>query len=226
MKTAILIVLSTLALASTAQAARMEMPVDVGFGPAAHLISGAVFDDQPIHWGLKFSVAAVLDQRTIQRHSNKIPRNYRKMAKGLEEVRITPSIFIPDTLFISPKVKNTGMYGLTWEPIKLSIPLVGKPSSVFRARLTGAVLATVAFVHSDVLPNTLFARPGVGLGLDAQLRITRSFFVSLGWTSGVYVPQELGGFGLGSFEEMSGSMWHIGQGWVKLHVRFPYTVSI
>lgn len=215
-----------LAFASTAHAARIEVPVDVGFGPAAHLISGAVFDDQPIHWGLKFSLAAVLDKRTIQRHSGKLPASYRKMAQGLEEARITPSIFIPDTIFISPKVKNTGLYGLTWEPIGLSIPLVGKPSSAFHARFSGTLLATLAFLHSDVLPNTFFARPGVGLGVDAEVRITRSFFVSLGWTSGLYIPQQLGKFGIGSLEELGGSMWHIGQGWVKLHVRFPYTVSM
>lgn len=226
MRLAFLIVFPALAFTSTARAARVEVPVDVGVGPAAHFISGAVFEDQPMHWGLKLSLAAVFDQRTIQRHSRRLPAGYRKMAQGLDEARISPSIFIPDTLFISPKTKNTGLYGATWEPVGLAVPLVGDPSSVFRARFTGALLATVAFLHSDVLPNTLFIRPGVGLGVDAEVRFSRAFLISLGWTSGFYVPQQLGSFGVGSFDELGGSMWHVGQAWLKFHVRFPYSVSM
>lgn len=221
-----MLLLTTFLCVSQARAERVTLPLDVGVGPAVHLITGKVFEDQPLHYGLKISLEAILDKRFIQRHSRKLPANYRQMARSMDEARITPSIFIPDTLFISPKIKDTGLYGVTWEPLAMNIPLVGDPKSAFRLRLNATLLATLAYLHSDTLPDTFFARPGVGLGASAEFKITKSFLISLGWTSGLYIPQQLGSFAMGSLEELDGAMWHFGQGWLKFHVRFPYTTNI
>lgn len=214
-----------LCAARSAEAARVTVPVDVGAGPAVHLLNGRVFDDQPLHFGLKFSVQAIIDKRTIQRNNNRIPKDYRKAALALDEARISPSIFIPDTLFISPKVRNTGLYGVSWTPVGMDLPLFGKPGDVIRAGLSGELLLTAAFLHSDVLPTTFFLRPGAGVGAHIELQFTKTFLMSVGWTSGFYVPQELGGFGLGNLDALDHSIWHVGQGWLKFHVRFPYTTS-
>ena len=53
------ILLALLLLSAPAFAASYTVPIDVGIGPAAYVISGPVFDDQPIHFGLKFNVDAV-----------------------------------------------------------------------------------------------------------------------------------------------------------------------
>ena len=40
----------------------------------------------------------------------------------------------------------------------------------------------------------------------------------------MYVPQELGGFGV--VNPLEESIWHIGQAFLKFHVRFPVEVAL
>jgi len=219
-------------LALPALAEPITVPVDVGVGPAAYVINGPVFDDQPIHTGLKLSVQAIIDQATIRAHQDRIPPSYRQQALRMREVRYTPSIFIPDTLIISPKIRNTGIYGVTWRPLSIGLPVIDEDS--VRLRLAAGLLLTYAFLYSDLpeIPTTHFLRPGIDLGAELEIAITPSFLVSLGWSSGFYVPQGLGTFGLGAFGErqdwdaLRQTLWHFGQGFVKLHFRFPYTADL
>lgn len=97
-----LLLLCALLVPAAASAQRVTVPVDVGVGPAAFAFFGPVFDDQPIHTGLKLSVEAVLDKEWLKKNQRRVPPRYRKYAKSLDEVRISPSILIPDALIISP----------------------------------------------------------------------------------------------------------------------------
>lgn len=217
-----LLIAATLPLAARSASAReYTVPVDVGIGPAAYLITGPVGDDQTAHYGMKFNVEAVIDKEWIRKNPNAVPKKYRKQAKQVAEIRFSPSIFIPDAFFISPKTENTGIYGVTWRPVGLNLNLLRAGPLRFRAG--GALLLTYAYVDSDVFDDTHFARPGLDLGAELELAFGRSFLVSGGWSSGVYVPQELGGFGFGE-RPSEDSIWHVGQAFLKLHVRFPYTV--
>ena len=106
------------ALCQTAHSAKVTVPVDIGVGPATHMITGPVQEDQLLHTGLKVSVQAIIDKKTIKKNKKRIPKRYRSYAKKMNEVRFSPSIFIPDTLFISPKgTRNTGMMGIAWQPV-------------------------------------------------------------------------------------------------------------
>jgi hypothetical protein len=150
----------------------------------------------------------------------------------MNEVRISPSIFIPNALIISPKLQQTGIYGITWRPISLGLTLVD--ADPVRLQVGAGLLLTYAYLYSDLkaLPNTHFIRPGLGLGAELEIALSRSFLVSFGWDSGFYVPQGLGKFGLGAFGEkqdyqaLRQTLWHFGQGFVKLHVRFPYSTNL
>jgi hypothetical protein len=215
--TALLVLAPLRALAS-----RVTVPVDVGVGPAAYFITGPLQDDQLVHLGLELDVEAVIDREWVRENPNAIPRRYRKMAKDITEVRISPSIFIPDALFISPKLRNTGMFGATWRPLALAQPI---GSGAVRLRLGAGLLLTYAFIYSDLatLPTTHFLRPGADLMAEVELKVTDSFLVSFGWASGFYIPQKLGSLGFGALEE---SIWHVGQGFLQLHFRFPYTTNI
>jgi hypothetical protein len=227
-----LFMLAACLAASPARAESITVPADVGIGPAAYLISGKVADDQPLHFGLKFSVQAIIDQATIQAHKDRIPASYRKQAMHMSEIRISPSIFIPDSFFISPKIQHTGIYGVTWRPLSLGVPLID--TGAFRFRLSAGLLLTYAFLYSDLpeLPNTHFLRPGLDVGADIEIAFSRSFLISLGWYSGFYVPQGFGTFGMGPLGDKATSdnlrqtMWHFGQAFLKLHFRFPYTTSL
>lgn len=215
----LLLVASVLFAGPTLAARRgVEVPVDVGIGPAFYLISGPVFDDQPVHFGLKIDVAAVIDQAWIRRNQRNIPKQYRGVSKNVKEVRISPSIFIPDALIISPKIRNTGLYGVTWRPLSLSQSF-GSQSAKFS--LGAGLLLTYAFLHSDVLPTTHFIRPGLDLKAEVELALSKQFLISFGWASGFYIPQRLGSLGWGPLSE---SMWHFGQAFLQLHFRFPYEV--
>ncbi|MCK8503056.1 hypothetical protein OWM54_29295 [Myxococcus sp. MISCRS1] len=204
-----------------AAARNVTVPVDVGVGPAAFLFFGPVFDDQPIHTGLKLSVEAVLDKDWLKKNQRAIPSRYRKYAKSVDEVRISPSIFIPDSLIISPKVRDTGMYGVTWKPLGLGLPLTSGP---VRLAVGGGVLLTYAYLHSDTLADTHFVRPGAELGVDLELQLSKSFLISLGWESALYVPQELGGLGLP--DRVRDGIFHVGQAYLQFHVRFPYSTRL
>src|SRR6476619_4425288 len=116
----------TIALLVTggARAGEVTVPADVGVGPAFYVITGEVARDQPVHFGLKLSVQAIIDQATIRQHQDRIPLRYRKQALRMKEVRYSPSILIPDSIIISPAIGHTSIYGVTWRPISLSVPLV------------------------------------------------------------------------------------------------------
>jgi hypothetical protein len=229
--------LLVLFLAPTARAAGMgfEVPVDVGIGPAGYVFWGPVADDRlpsPLvpHSGVKLNVKAIIDQQLIARNKNRIPRQYQKYAAGVTEVRVSPSIFIPDALIISPAVAelgNTGLYGITWRPFSLGVPLSsGKSSSIAtgpkgRAGLSAGLLLTYMFMHSDALPTTHFVRPGIDLALDLELMFTPRFGIGLGYAHQFYIPQELGGFGVGN---PGAWIFHASQVYLQLHFRFPYRV--
>jgi hypothetical protein len=217
---------------SLARAEPVTVPVDVGVGPAAYVINGPVYDDQPVHAGLKISIQAIIDQATIKAHQDRVPARYRQQALRMKEVRYSPSIFIPDALFISPKIRNTGIYGVTWRPLSIGLPLIDV--APVRFGLSAGLLVTYAFLYSDLpeIPTTHFIRPGIDVGAELEIAVAPSFLVSLGWASGCYVPQGLGTFGFGalgddrSWDALRQTLWHFGQGFIKLHFRFPYTTNL
>jgi len=200
----------------------VEVPIDIGVGPAAHVITGPVFRDRPIHTGIAFSAEAVLDNKTLRKLKSRIPSQYRKQVLQMDEIRISHPL-IPRTLFISPAVGDatTGMYGILFRPVGIGFPLI---SDGVRLDLSMGVVLTYAYIHSTTLPSpTHFLRPGVDPGIELEIPFSDRFLVSFGWKSQLYIPQVVGGsvFDVSPFDE---SIWHVGQGFLKLHFRFPYEV--
>ena len=213
-----------LSVASSARADEIEVPVQAGGGPAAYFITGPVQDDQLVHFGLKLQVIAILDQQLIQDNLHRVPSQYRSLLEDVEEIRISPSIFIPDSLIISPKIENTGIYGVTWRPIGIDFPLSRVPVRV--AVSAGAIL-TYAYMHSDTLAASSmhFFRPGVDAQVDIEIPVTESSVVSLGWDSQFHIPQVIGGEFL-EVTPLDESMWHFGQAYLMFQTRFPYTLNL
>ncbi len=225
------------ALASLpARAAVVTVPFDVGVGPAPQIVSGPVARDQTVHLALRLSMAAVIDRETIARNRGRIPPKYRAMASKVSEVRIRPSVFIPDTILVSPAFGGTGLYGATWSFLGVGLPLIDR--GPVRLRLGAEILLTLAFLHSSTLrglndeavPFALFLRPGVGLSAEVEIRLSRRFFLSFGWRSAVHVPQVLRTNVATSLLSIPGdagalraSVWHFGAPFLLFHVRFPVT---
>lgn len=226
MKLVPLALLGCLLLPGAATAQRtVTAPVDVGIGPAAFFFFGPVFADQPLHTGLKINVEAVLDKEWLRKHQALIPRKYRKQALQSDEIRFSPAVLalIPESLIISPKYRNTGIYGATWKPVGIGLPLSSSP---VRFSVDAGLLLTYAYVYSDLetLGTTHFLRPGLKLGADLEFQLSESFLISIGWDSAVYIPQRLGTFS--QTKPLSESIFHVGQAYLMFHFRFPYSTRL
>lgn len=226
MKLVPLALLCWLLLPCVASAQRtVTAPVDVGVGPAAFFFFGPVFDDQPLHTGLKLNVEAVLDKEWLRKNQALIPRKYRSQALKSGEIRFSPAVLalIPDSLIISPKYRNTGMYGATWKPLGIGLPLSSSP---VRFSVDAGLLLTYAYIYSDLdtIGTTHFLRPGLQLGADLEFQLSKSFLISIGWDSALYVPQRLNTFS--ETKPLRESIFHVGQAYLMLHFRFPYTTRL
>lgn len=215
-------------LSTAAHAGQVVVPLDVGVGPAALLVTGPVFQDRPVHFGMRISTFAIIDQATRKKYRKRIPAKYRQLSDQAGDIRYNPlSCCIPSTLYISPAIagtplESTGMYGLTLKPIGVG-GLFGSSNVNFQLGL--GALATYIFIHSKTLPSpTHFLRPG--LEARAEFEISgKGGGVSFGWTSSLYPPQEVGGsiLALGKLDE---SIWHVGQAFLQIHVRKPVAVNL
>jgi hypothetical protein len=209
---------------SVATAAKVTLPVDVGIGPAVHSFTGPLAEEQ-LHTGLVINVEAIIDSAVIKKHKKKIPKEYRQMATQMSEVRISPSIFIPDTIFISPKMDQTGVYGISWRPVGASMPLV---SGGVDWKLSVGARLTAAYIDSDSVGDMFFLRPGLDLATELEVPLGDTFLVSIGANAQAYIPQELGGSletVPESVDDLEGTLWNINQAFIQLHYRFPYTVK-
>ncbi len=211
-----------------------QVPVQVGVGPAGYLMGGPsveevawegrAFDDQPIHAGLRLSLAAVIDSDLIEEHPGMVPSQYRDQLQRMGEVRFRPGIvsLIPTSLFLSPPIDNTSIWGATWSVIGAGLAPISDP---IRVSASGSAVVSALYMRSDVLPekNFVFLRPGVELQFDFEIPITDDFLISTGWASKVHIPQAYDG----SITEMGGfdadSLWHIGEFYLQAHFRFPYS---
>jgi len=202
----------------------VPVQANIGVAPAAHFVTGPVQGQQLFHPGLKLRVQGVIDEETIQKNKNKVPKKYRKHLKNVGEIRVSPLWYLPDTLFISPKVETSQLYGVAFKPLALGTSIGSAP----RLMVGAGLLFTYAFQQADGLNGgepTHFIRPGLDLNVDLEIPFSREFLLSLGWSSQVYVPQEIGGFGIGEVP-LEDSIWHIGQAYLMFHFRFPYEVNI
>jgi len=210
----------------------ITVPVDVGIGPTTNWFTGVIGDDQQFHYGLKLDIAAIIDQKTIKKNKKKIPKKYRKMALKMKEFVYRPFWWLPDSLLISPKLDKSYMYGVTLRPIGLGLSLIN--NNAMKLSLSAGLVLTYAYMGNDTWEDNGYAndsmhffRPGFDAKAELLLKLSKSFLVSVGWDSYLYLPQRVGE---GPFEDLGENIleeavWHNGQAFVMLHFRFPYTTK-
>jgi len=215
------VLLLTVLLGSSLWAGKAMIPINIGVGPAAYFITHKIRSDQEIHYGTRLHIKAIIDKKVIESQKDKIPAKFRKLVSKIGEARIG-LLYVPESLFISPQINNTGIYGATWKPIAISIPLLKSPS--FKISL--GLIGTYAYISSTTLPSpTHFLRPGLDLKSELEFPIAENALISAGWASAFYPPQKVGGsiFGFGARTE---SIWHIGQAFLMLHLRIPHEANL
>ena len=208
---------------------KTSIPVQIGIGPAFHLITGPVQDAQLPIYGLKTYTSAVIDNETIRANKNMIPQKFRSSIMKAREIRISPMILalIPDTLFISPKVGKgtTQMYGAVFRPLAFGIAPLS--NDWFRFDISAGILAMYAYLQSDAYLKSgkkIGANHLLDIGIDAkaaiEFKLHKSFLITLGWASQFYIPMELGG----KFWKVGtkNAFWHVGQAFLLFNFRFPY----
>ena len=233
-----LVLLLGAALAATPAAASVTVPIDVGLGPSGYWLFGPPTANRGAlpHFALELNAYGVVDRQLILANLDRVPSNYRELASSMSEVRVRPwwALFIPSTLYLSPKVEvlgGAGMYGATWKPFGLGLgssargALMQGQRPPVRLRIDANLLLTYFFLYSDFsnLPPTHFLRPGVELALTVELWATERFGFSLGGSGQAYVPQVVGGFGFGRFEDM---LTFAASAFLKVHVRIPFETEL
>ncbi len=221
-----LAVLVAVLLGGVARAAPLQVPVEVGLGPATHTWAGALGGDQPIHGGLVLTTDVVLDRAWLRRNKDRIPARWRGLVGAVDQVRIRPGamVFVPESLILSPKLRDTGMVGASWRPFSVGVPFVTDPVRIgadMGVRLTALYLWTDTVPTSEDPRDTFFLRPGLDLQLDLVVPVTEAFRVRLGGDAHAYVPQGFGTFGLGTPGER---MWLVARAFLELRVRFDVAV--
>jgi len=227
-----------LSIAGTAWAGKVQVPADLGIGPAGYWFFGPLTLNRGAvpHFALAFDLAAIIDRDWLDQHRDQVPPQYRSSADKVSELRIGPSIFIPSALYISPPIDalgSVGMFGATWTPIGLTLVNTGQNSvrdwnrSRGRVRIDGNLLLTYLFVFNTAgyaIPTTHFLRPGVELRTSILINVTSSFILGLGGGAQLYIPQRMGTFiELGPINE---AMWVSAFAFLQFHFRFPYEVSL
>lgn len=203
----------------------ITVPVEVGVGPAGHIIFGELQSRQALFSGVRLNLEAIINQALIKQNKKKIPKKYRKMAMKINEVRLRPGplAYIPKTLFISPG--DNSMYGAMWDllgvgtglgPLKLSADL----------QFAYAYLSYQGAEKGEGAQSMHLVRPGLGITAHIPLMLTDSFGFDIGWRSTLMPPQELGGSPLSFTKELDGTIWHIGQAYFALTFRIPYTTRM
>ena len=207
---------------------KVTVPINIGMGPSFNTFTGLLDSDQIYHYGLKLDLYAYIDKALLKKAKHKIPKKFRKMALKMDSIKYRPSILIPNHLFISPKTKNTGVFGASWRPISTGFALI--KTSVLDLDLNAGPIITYAFMTSDnnKIEETInFFRPGIDINAELYIKFSRWFLISGGWTSAFYIPQRIDR-GNGSFLKTGSPsdqncIWHIGTAFAMMHFRIPYS---
>lgn len=213
-----------LALAPASRAAEVEVPLELGVGPVTHTWLGAVGTDQFVHGGIVITSDIVLDRAWLRDNKDRVPERWRSLAGVVDEVRIRPVPYLPESLILSPRMNGTGMIGASWRPLSVGVPILTSPVKVgvdAGVRLTGLVMWSRTLPSEADPKTTFFLRPGLDLGADAVLPIDEMLSIRLGTDAHAYVPQGIGTFGIGDPGER---MWLVWRTFLEFRVRVPVTV--
>ena len=143
----------------------VEVPINVGVGPAYFWIPGVV--GRELHPGVKLDLYAVITPKMLHEHENKIPKQYKKYVDMDEERHVKPiwMLLLPKYLIISPGSESY-IFGGLWPLFSLPKSFVKNDFIELRGQL---VLPTFSYIYTHAkknAPNTQHL-----LGVGAMLRI-------------------------------------------------------
>jgi len=189
--------------------------LDLGFGIAEYEIYD-VYNVGPNStnenakiYGTQFNLSAMVEKETIHRFKEKIPANAREHALKLNEFAIT-SIYIPDTLFISPRRDHIQAYGATWG----WLPKASAGLWFLDLGVSGGPILTYLNYNDDRESKTIhFFRPGLRGTIFAKVPLfTKYVQLEVGGVGDIYIKQKFYG---------DESAWNIKGQYAMLHFLIP-----
>jgi len=219
-----------LSLIPPAQAAKVTVPIEVGVGPNIFALPGPISALYPLHPAISLSAEAVITKKFIRKNKKKIPRQYRKQAMAMDELRIS-KLWIPDMIIISQFHDNFGIAGISFRPIGLRFPISTKP---LRTDASLGLRFTAMYLNGgpgDGGGDMFFINPGLDGRLQATKKINKTWSVTLGGMGHVYPPQDVDDFFPHwtldpNLIDLSHSVWLLTSGYLKVNHRFPFETRI
>lgn len=199
---------------------------DLGLGPEWLHFNGPLGEARGSYPAVAFDLYGIVGAKQLKQLKKRVPKKYRAMMPK-DELRVGPSIFIPDQLILAPS-KDGGpqAWGMGWTPLAINVPVFKTP----RVRLDASVAAAAAVVALEGGETfdgwMVFARPGLQGKIELEVPLAKFLVLSGGYDARVYVPQGLGEGGFGQLATDAGSLWYMGGPFAQVHARvsFPFQV--
>ena len=171
-------------------------------------------EDEPgLIFGTELAVRAVIENSTIRRFKNKVPKKYRKAAMKIDEASVT-HFFVPKTLYIQPQNGNRHAYGATWG----IVPTLAMGPRLLSLGLRGGPILTYLYYKDDRFDDAVhFIRPGLRGGIFLQSKPFRYLKIELGGQGDIYIPKK--------FYADDKSLWNMRGSYFMIHLRFPAEVE-
>lgn len=203
-----------------AMAGEVSAALDVGVGGKALLIYGAPPQVRRVHSGATASARVVVDPKSLRETTDALPWPWSSLAgRKTKKVHWNPVPWLPESIILSPGFGDGSALGMSWRVAQMQVDTGDR----FKVGFTsGARLTWLSFFGGDV-PTTHFLRPGIDLGAWVELPLSERWFLDVGYSSQLYVPQAWGSppWEIGPQEDW---LWHLGEVSLTFHRRRPRTI--
>jgi len=164
-----LVILVSLSWAKEKQ--EVEVPINIGIGPAFFWIPGVV--NRELHPAAKLDLYAVITPKMLHEHENKIPKKYKKYVNMDEEMHVSPlwMAIIPKYLIISPRAECS-VYGGLWSFFGISGNFLKNKIIELEGEL---VLPTISYLYTNDKKNEPETQHLLGIGAMLRLANTIKF---------------------------------------------------
>jgi len=184
-----IIILTSASWAQTGKTKKteIEIPVNIGIGPALFWIPGVV--DRELHTGAQLELYAAITPKVLQENKNKIPKKYQKYVSMEDELHIRPLWLglIPKYIVISPGEENS-MYGAIWSFFGLGINL-WKNKLIKSDLSVNLPSITYLYAYGDNDPDSQHIVGAGGLlKFENTFHFSESFLATLAYAHNFNIP--------------------------------------
>ncbi len=168
----------------------------------------------PQIFATELNLSAVVENQTIRRFKDKIPKNFRDLALKLREVSAT-HLYVPKTIYVHPKsTGNIEAYGITWG----LTPSLGFGPDFFQLFVSGGPILTYLYFRDfNQSEGVNFINLGLRGTVGAKVpMLWNRVVLEVGGRGDLYIPQKFYG---------DEGLWNIRGVYAMFHFRFPITVE-